>query len=212
MEKNILFDLDGTLTDSGEGVINCALYALEHFGLPLPDRQTMRQFVGPPLLESFPRFGVPQDRVEEAIQIYRSRYNPIGRYENHPYPGIKELLERLRADGHRLYVATSKPETMSVEILEDFGLASCFTRICGASTDTSRTSKDAVIAYLLENLPDRHNVIMVGDTKYDVIGAAAHGIDTIAVAWGYGTEESLREAGAVAIAEDMEELYRLLSR
>ena len=212
MSKTILFDLDGTLTDSGEGIINCALFALEHFGLPLPDRETMRVFVGPPLHQSFIRFGVPEDRADEAVRVYRSRYIPIGKFENEPYPGIRELLEKLTADGHTLYVATSKPETMSVEILEHFDLAKYFTIICGATFDTSRSSKDAVIAYLLEQTGKASDAVMVGDTAFDVIGASAHGIPTIGVSWGYGKVEDLRAAGAAAIANDMDELYSLLSR
>ena len=129
MKKTILFDLDGTLTDSGEGIINCAILALEHFGLPIPSREAMRVFVGPPLHESFIKHGVPADQAEEAIRIYRSRYIPIGKFENTPYPGIRELLEKLKSHGHTLYVATSKPETMSVEILEHFDLAKYFDKI-----------------------------------------------------------------------------------
>ena len=212
MSKAILFDLDGTLTDSGEGIINCALFALEHFGLPLPDRKTMRVFVGPPLHQSFIRFGVPEDRADEAVRVYRSRYIPIGKFENEPYPGIRELLEKLTADGHTLYVATSKPETMSVEILEHFDLAKYFTIICGSTFDTSRSSKEAVIAYLLEQTGKASDAVMVGDTAFDVIGARAHGIPTIGVSWGYGKVEDLRSAGAAAIAHDMDELYSLLSR
>ena len=128
-KKAILFDLDGTLTDSGEGIINCALLALEHFGLPLPSREEMRVFVGPPLQDTFVKYGVPKDKTDEAIQVYRSRYIPIGKFENHPYPGIPELLEALVSQGHRLYVATSKPEVMSVEIMEHFDIAKYFTRI-----------------------------------------------------------------------------------
>ena len=141
MPKTILFDLDGTLTDSGEGIINCASFALEHFGLPVPDRETMRVFVGPPLRDTFCSFGVPEDRVEEAIQVYRSRYIPIGIYENTPYPGISELLQQLHNMGHRLFVATSKPEQMAVTILEHFGLAGYFEKICGAVLDGSRDKR-----------------------------------------------------------------------
>ena len=212
MPKTILFDLDGTLTDSGEGIINCAIVALEHFHLPIPSQEELRVFVGPPLQESFLRFGVPADRVDEAIQVYRSRYIPVGKFENIPYPGIRELLEALKAEGHKLYVATSKPETMSVEILEHFDLAKYFDQICGASMDASRSSKEAVIAYLLEQNGRADNMVMVGDTKYDVIGAKKHGISTIGVAWGYGEVADMRAAGAAAIAQTTEELYALIHR
>ena len=210
MAKTILFDLDGTLTDSGEGIINCAILALEHYGLPIPSREEMRTFVGPPLHESFIRHGVPADQADEAIRIYRSRYIPIGAYENTPYPGVRELLETLKAQGHTLYVATSKPEEMSIKILEHFDLAKYFDRICGASMDTSRSSKEAVIAYLIDLNGRADNMVMVGDTKFDIIGAKAHGIPGIGVSWGYGTVEQMQEAGAVAIAESLDALLSLL--
>lgn len=211
MQKTILFDLDGTLTDSGEGIINCAILALEHFGCPIPSREEMRVFVGPPLHESFIRHGVPADKADEAVRIYRSRYIPIGAYENTPYPGIRELLEQLKKDGHTLYVATSKPEAMSVKILEHFDLAKYFDRICGASMDTSRSSKEAVIAYLLQLSGRAENILMVGDTKFDIIGAKAHGIPGIGVSWGYGTVEEMTAASAAAIAYSTAELYTILS-
>lgn len=209
-KKSILFDLDGTLTDSGEGIMKSAIYALSHYGIEAPSEAELRSFVGPPLTESFARFGVPQDQLTKAVEIYRSRYIPIGRFENTPYPGIRDLLEKLKADGHRLYVATSKPEWMSVEILEYFDLAKYFDMICGASTDFSRNSKEAVIAHLLEECGAQENPIMVGDTAYDVIGAKEHGIPTIGVDWGYGQNEDMEKAGAVAIAYTVDELYNLL--
>ncbi len=212
MKKSILFDLDGTLTDSGEGIINCAIYALESFGLPIPTREELRVVVGPPLHESFIRFGVPADEADRAVEKYRERYIPIGKYENTPYPGIRELLERLQAEGHRLYVATSKPEGMSVDILEHFDLAKYFTRICGASMDTSRSTKDAVIAYLLEECGAQENAIMVGDTAFDVLGAKAHGIPTIGVSWGYGNVEDMENAGAATIVHTMDALYEALTK
>lgn len=210
MKKTVLFDLDGTLTDSGEGIINCAKLALETLGLPIPSYTEMRTFVGPPLSESFQRYGVPADKVEEAIRVYRSRYVPTGMFENTPYPGIRELLETLKAEGCTLYVATSKPETMSVTILERFGLAPYFKQICGASTDSSRSTKDAVIAYLLEQSEAKEDMVMVGDTKYDILGAKAHGIPAIGVSWGYGSVAEMRDAGAVGIADTMEELLTLI--
>ena len=109
MKKAILFDLDGTLTDSGEGIMNCAKLALEHYNLPIPSEAELRTFVGPPLHDSFIRFGVPAEEADNAIKIYRSRYIPIGKFENHPYAGIEDVLMKLKAQGHTLYVATSKP-------------------------------------------------------------------------------------------------------
>lgn len=210
MKKTILFDLDGTLTDSGEGIINCAILALEHFGCPIPSREEMRVFVGPPLHESFINHGVPADKADEAIKVYRSRYIPIGAFENTPYPGIRELLETLQAAGHTLCVATSKPEGMSIKILEHFDLAKYFHRICGASMDTSRSTKEDVIAYLLEQNGRADNMVMVGDTKFDILGAKHHGIPAIGVSWGYGKVEDMQQAGAAAIADTMDELLELL--
>lgn len=208
--KTFLFDLDGTLTDSGEGIINCAALALNTLGLPVPDRETMRLFVGPPLRDSFLRFGVAPENVEDAIAIYRSRYVPIGMFENTPYPGIKALLAALKAEGHRLIVATAKPESMATAIVEKFQLASYFEMICGASMDSSRDSKDKVIAYVLEKIGSNENTVMIGDTAYDVTGAAAHGIPTIGVSWGYGTVEDMRSAGAIAIVDTTAQLLDIL--
>ena len=210
MNKSILFDLDGTLTDSGEGIMNCAEFALRHFGIPVPARDTMRVFVGPPLSDTFMRFGVPESNVQEAIEVYRSRYIPVGKYENALYPGIYQVLEALHQDRFKLYVATSKPEAMSIEILEHFEIAKFFDRICGASLDSSRSTKDEVIAYLLEEVRPDGNLIMVGDTKYDVLGAAVHKLPTIGVSWGYGTVEDLMEAGAASIAHSPVELLSLI--
>lgn len=212
MKKSILFDLDGTLTDSGEGIINCVIFALEHFGLPVPSREALRTFVGPPLQQSFRRFGVPEDQVAEAIRVYRSRYIPIGKFENTLYPGIRELLEALTAQGHMLYVATSKPEAMSVEILEHFDLARYFLRICGATMDDTRNCKDAVIAYLLAEIGRQDDMVMVGDTSFDVIGAKKHSIPTIGVAWGYGEVQDMLDAGAVAIAHSPAQLLELIHK
>ena len=191
MAKTLFFDLDGTLTDSGPGIMNCAAFALERLGLPVPERTALRAFVGPPLRKIFPQFGVPEARADEAVQIFRSRYIPIGKFENSPYPGIEALLQRLRESGFTLFVATSKPEVTAVEVLEHFGLAGYFEKICGASMERGR-------------------VLMIGDTDYDVLGAKAHGIATIGCTWGYGDPESLRRAGALALADTPEELYELL--
>lgn len=212
MPKAILFDLDGTLTDSGEGIINCASLALRHYGIPVPDREIMRVFVGPPLRDTFFKFGVPEDKLDEAVEIYRSRYIPIGKFENTPYPGIYDLLARLKAEGHKLYVATSKPEQMSMDILNKFELTSYFDLLAGATLDGSRDHKADVIAYLLQQTGSDMEAIMVGDTVYDVVGAAAHGIPTVGVSWGYGSVAEMEAAGACGIAHTMEELHDLLNK
>ena len=206
---NILFDLDGTLTDSGEGIINCAIAALEHFHLPIPTKTALRVFVGPPLRDSFPKFGVPLDRVDEAIAVYRDRYVSIGKFENFPYPGIAEMLESLKASGHHLFVATSKPEYMAIEILEHFGLSQYFDQICGATADESRSKKEDVIAYLLQSIGS--GGVMVGDTIFDVVGANANGLLPIAVSWGYGNISELEEHGA-EIGHTTEELIELIKK
>lgn len=208
--KNILFDLDGTLTDSGEGIINCAWLALKHFGIALPDRETMRVFVGPPLRDSFLRFGVPEEDVETAIEIYRKRYVPTGMFENTPYGGIRAMLAALKDAGHKLYVATAKPEEMAIAILEKFKLDTYFEQIYGASMDNSRDSKDRVIAYVLEHIDSTIETVMVGDTAYDVQGAAVHGIPCIGVSWGYGKVEDMEAAGAIAITHSPAELLEKL--
>ena len=211
-KKAIFFDLDGTLTDSGEGIINCAILALEHYGLPVPSREEMRVFVGPPLDQTMVKFGVPADQVKEAIAVFRSRYNTVGKFENFPYPGIREALETLKAQGHRMFIATSKPEPMAVEIVEKFELSQYFEKVCGATFDGTRSHKADVIAYLLEQVGDTGKTIMVGDTNFDVIGAAAHGIPTIGVSWGYGEVAAMEKAGAIAIAHTMDEMVALLNQ
>lgn len=212
MKKTILFDLDGTLTDSGEGIMNCAEFALNHFGLPVPSREELRIFVGPPLHDTFGKFGVPEDRVDEAVAVFRSRYTPIGVYENTPYPGIWELLETLQEQGHTLCVATSKPEIMANTVLDYFNMTHYFDKVCGALLDRSRISKSDVIAYLLKENGRADNMVMVGDTEFDVIGAAEHGIPTIGVGWGYGSVPEMEKAGAIAIANTCDELLQFLNR
>ena len=210
--KCIFFDLDGTLTDSGPGIISCAKATLAHYGYDVPDDATMRTMVGPPLRQSFARFGFPAEQVDEAVVYYRKLYVAGGKYENTPYPGVCELLEKLRKDGHRLFVATSKPEHMSVDILQHFHMDHYFEYICGALVDGIRDKKSAVIAHLMETVGSCENIVMVGDTVFDVLGAAEHAIPTIAVSWGYGEEEDMVKAGAVAVAHTMDELYSLLSK
>lgn len=211
-KKAVFFDLDGTLTDSGEGIMNCAALGLEHFGLPVPSRERMRVFVGPPLDQTFIKFGVPADKTDEAIAVFRSRYRTVGKFENFPYPGIREALETLKAQGHRLFVATSKPEVLANEVLSHFDLARYFEQIAGATLDGSRSHKADVITYLLSLTGAVGQTVMVGDTAFDVLGAAQHGIPTIGVSWGYGEVCDMEKAGAIAIAHTMEEMVEVINR
>jgi len=208
--NTVIFDLDGTITDSGAGVMHGMEIALAHYGLPIPDRQALRVIIGPPLRDSFIRFGIKPEDTEEALIIYRKFYVADGWLENFVYPGLERVLKTLKDSGCRVYVATSKPEHMAVHILEHFGLAQYFDRICGASVDSSRDSKSDVIRYLLDQIDADDSVVMVGDTHYDVEGAAVFGIPTIGVDWGYGEDEDMLKAGAVAIAMDADHLLQLL--
>lgn len=209
----ILFDLDGTLTDPAIGITNGARKGLELFGIQEPDRTKLYKFIGPPLLESFQEFyGMTPEQAEQAVKAYRDYYGVTGLFENKVYEGIPELLRDLRAAGKTLAVATSKPEAFSVRILEKFGLAEYFHHIGGASFDSSRSSKSAVVAYSLGlcGNPEPETVVMVGDRKHDVEGAINNGLQSIGVLYGYGDRPELETAGATAIAESVEDLRKLL--
>lgn len=206
---SVLFDLDGTLTDSGPGITKSARHAFTVLGMPVPPQEELNLFVGPPLASSFRKYGLNEEEADHAVRIFRERYTTVGKFENEPYEGIYDLLEKLKNEGIRLYVATSKPEVTAKEVLDHFDLAKYFDEICGASGDHSRETKEAVILYLKEKC-HIGNAVMVGDTEFDVIGAKKHGIPCIGVSWGYGSEKSMREAGAAAIASDMDSLYTLL--
>ncbi len=211
MKKTIIFDLDGTLTDSGEGIKNCAGLTLAHFHLPVESRDALGYFVGPPLGESFKKFGVAEDMVDEAIRVFREYYQAGGKYENYPYPGVMDLLKALKDNGHHLCIATAKAEPLALDILEHFEMAKYFDKICGASMDNSRTTKEAVLTYLLSDIGSKENLVMVGDTTYDVLGAKYHNIPAIGVSWGYGNAQDMADAGAVAVVGTTEQLLELLN-
>ena len=196
MIKYILFDLDGTLTDSGTGIINSAIYALGKFGIAIKDRKELFPFIGPPLSESFrDLFGIPEEQVPLAIQYYREDYNVKGIYENEVYGGIRETLEELTNLGYKLIIATSKPDYLAEIVLKHFDLIKYFSYISGAVKDI-RSTKFEVINHALtyNNIASLDEVIMVGDRKYDVIGANENNIRSIAVLYGgYSTMEEFIE-------------------
>ena len=207
----IIFDLDGTLTDSGPGIMKAAALTLAQLGVPCEDSERLREFVGPPLSHTFQKFGIPKERVDDAIAIYRIHYHQGGlKFDNSPYPGIDQLLRTLHEAGKKLYVGTSKPEALSIEILHRFGLDIWFDKIAGATLDHTRENKNDVLRYLLNSLEPGISAVMVGDTVYDVLGAKDLQLPCIGVTWGYGSVPSMQETGAVAIADSMDELKNLL--
>lgn len=213
--KNIfLFDLDGTLTDPGMGITNSVAYALAQYGIQVEDRTVLYPFIGPPLRESFMKFyGFSEEKAEEAVWKYREYFSDKGLFENEVYPGIKEMLGGLKNAGARLFVATSKPTGYSKQILDHFELSEYFEDIQGSTMDGSREKKADVIAYLLNvnHIQEKEEVIMIGDRRQDIDGAKENGLDSCGVLYGYGSRDELEEAQADYIAENVEELGKILA-
>lgn len=215
----ILFDLDGTLTDSAPGIVNCLRYALDDMGIAHPDDAAMRAFLGPPLATTLSgHLGMTDAEVERAIVRFRERYHDVGLFENEVYAGIPEVLDTLDRTAAVLAVATSKPTYSATRILEHFGLAGHFAFIGGAELDGTRHVKADVIAHTLDELaalhvlPSASRTVMVGDREHDVIGARAHGIGCVGVLWGYGDEAELLGAGASEVVETPPALLARLTR
>lgn len=213
MYETILFDLDGTLTDSGVGITNSVAYALNKFGIGVKDRTELYKFIGPPLQTSFEQYyEFSEQQAKVAVEYYREYYRNQGIYENEVYKGIEKLLKAIYDSGKQMIVATSKPELFANKILEHFDLAKYFVDIAGADMDGARTKKDEVIAYALEKckIADYSKVVMIGDREHDVIGADKVGIDSIGVLFGYGDYEELKRAGASYIVESVEDIYPII--
>ena len=209
----ILFDLDGTLTDPGEGITNSVAHALKKLGIPVPERRALYKFIGPPLYQSFMDFyGLDREKALEAVEFYREYYQDRGIWENEVYAGIPELLAKLKGADKRLLVATSKPENFALQILDHFDLRQYFDRVAGSTLDSSRVEKADVIRYALEQqgIAPGPSVVMVGDREHDVLGARKAGLDCIGVLFGYGDAPELQKAGAARIAATVEELAGLL--
>ncbi len=210
---HLLFDLDGTLTDPMEGITRSVQHALRHFGIEVTDLQELTPFIGPPLSESFRDFyGFDEERIPEAIRVMREYFDCRGWRENRLFDGMPQLLGRLQAAGCILAVATSKPVVFARRILDHFDLLRYFAFVGGAELDGSRQEKAEVIAHVLQQLggADPASCLMVGDRRHDIAGAAAVGMDSCGVLWGYGSREELTRAGATCIAADLGELERLL--
>lgn len=211
--KNILFDLDGTITEPREGIINAMLYAFGKYGIKVEDRTTLYKYIGPPLRDSFREFcGFDDAQTEDAVRYYREYYSVDGILGNDIMPGMEAAFVRLKAAGCHLYVATSKPEIFAKQILEHLGLADYFDMVAGSSMDGSRDKKELVIEYLLKQTgigTEREalkDTVMVGDRCYDIVGAQHFGMDNIGVTFGYGDREEFLACGAMKIVDTAEEM------
>lgn len=212
--KYIFFDLDGTLTDPKEGIINCVKYALEYYGINETDERKLMNFIGPPLVWSFANFyGFDAEKAKEATEKYRERFATIGLFENRVYDGIEAVLQRLTDSGHILVLATSKPKVFADRIMAKYRLRPYFKAVCGAELDGTRDNKNEVIEYAIAKVgASRDNIIMVGDRKHDIIGAKMCNIASCGVKFGYAEDGELEEAGADFIADNIDEMLEILMR
>ncbi|WP_294404912.1 HAD family hydrolase [uncultured Clostridium sp.] len=209
----ILFDLDGTLTDSGEGITKAVQYALNYFGIDVKDLNELRRFVGPPLRDSYKNFyDFDDEKAELGITKFREYYTDKGIYENKVYDGIEETLKVLKDNGKKLIIATSKPEVHAKTVLDHFDLAKYFDFIGGADLEETRVKKSDVIKYSMDNagIEDISKVIMVGDREHDIIGAKANNIKSIGVLYGYGDVVELTQARAEYVVEKPQDIIDIV--
>ena len=211
--SNVFFDLDGTITEPVNGITNAIIYSLKKYNVEVADRTSLYKFIGPPLRDSYRKFyGFSEEQAEEAVAFYREYYSTKGILENDIMPGMTEAMDRLKKAGCRLYVATSKPEIYARQILEHLKLDEYFDIIAGSLLDGSRDKKELVIQYLLDSsgigcTPDGiKNTVMVGDRKFDIIGARHFGMDNIGVTFGYGDREEFEACGTMKIVDTAEEM------
>lgn len=211
MYKTILFDLDGTLTDSGIGITNSVAYALKKFGIEAKSREELFRFVGPPLLDAFSEYyGFSKEDSEKALMFYREYFSEKGIFENIVYDGVEDMLKKLKCMGKNILLATAKPEQFAIRILKHFDLFGYFDFVAGATMDESRNQKDAVIKYAIDTfgITDTSSALMVGDRHHDILGAKKFSIDSVGVLYGYGNRDELTKAGATYIAENVEDILK----
>ena len=204
MTDTILLDMDGTIIDSGPGIMRCINHTLVHYGLPEADAATLRKCVGPPLSDTFKnRFDFPDDKIMEAINVYRAEYNAGGIFECSLYPGIRECIKGLYEAGYDLVVTSSKHDVACRRIVEHFELSDYFYDVVGSTGDASRETKTEVLLAFFEMHPDhkKENAVLIGDTRFDAEGAKNVGLRFIAVTYGYGTRESLLSTDALTLLD-----------
>ncbi|MBD1552926.1 HAD family hydrolase [Pseudomonas typographi] len=210
--RNVLFDLDGTLTDPREGITRSIQYALGKLGIDEPDLRRLEHFIGPPLLQAFMQhYGMDEARAWQAVNHYRERFGVAGLYENQLFEGVIELLDMLVAQGRHLYIATAKPWAYAHEIARHFGFARHFKVIYGSELDGTRSDKAELIAHLLhtEGLTPA-DTLMIGDRKHDLLGAQANGLDCVAVGYGFGSAEELSQHSPTGYCATLAALYQAL--
>lgn len=211
--KTVIFDLDGTLSDSKEGITKSVQYALSKMGIIEEDLTDLEHFVGPPMVEQYKiSYGMSDEEAFKTLEYYRERYVPIGIYETSKYPGVVEILTKIKNSGRFIGLATSKPENMAIEVLKYLEIFDFFDEVSGADLHGPRQSKEAVLGKLFEKNPifKKEEAIIVGDTKYDIEGANNIGIDGCGVTWGTGTREELENEGAKFVVDTPEELIEKL--
>ena len=211
--STVLFDFDGTVFDTVEGITKSVQYAVRKHGMDA-ELDALRCFAGPPLVDKFMEvFAVDEAEAKQMVADFRERYVPVGVYESRPFPGIHELLTRLHEAGFLIGIATSKPQPMAELLLDRAGLRDSFDLIVGSGSGILNDEKWQIVTRAMEGLgsvPDE--TVLIGDTMYDVEGAHKCGIPCIGVRWGYAAEGELEAAGAAAITENIEELYNLLKK
>ncbi len=208
----ILFDLDGTLTDSIDGIINAVCFACQKLGIRIPNKEELLEFIGPPMTQSFTsHFGLEGDILNKAIDYYHNYYSEKGWKENRIINGIVPMLEELKNKGKIMALSTNKPDYYAKQIMDLFDMSKYMDFIGGSSYELDRMVKWKVIQYTLDslNIKDKSRAIMVGDRHYDVEGAKTVGIETIGVTFGYGTREELKKAGALVVVDTPNELCEL---
>ena len=209
----IAFDLDGTLTNPERGLVAGFMYAFDKLGIKYANRESLKRFIGPPLFDEWKKcFGLSDEECNEALRTFREFYDVYGWRENDIYPGVAEMLQKLRASGKKLVVATSKPEKVANKVLKLFDIAKYFDFISTATIDKKRDKKCEVLEYALENIgsPEKSSCILVGDRVFDSEGAKLVGIDSLGVLYGHGTREEILNAGFTALADSTDEILRLL--
>jgi len=213
MYKYIFFDLDGTIVNSEPGIVNAVTYSLNKFGIINPEYSTVRKFIGPPLRDSYMNYyGLTKEQADQGVVYYREYYSVKGIFEADVYSGIEDLLKYLKNNDYSIILATSKPDEFAKKVLEHFGLLKYFDFIGAATMSEARTTKSEVLQYILEenNITDNSSILMIGDRKFDILGAKEFNIDSVGVLYGFGDRLEFEETGATYIVDNPMDVVAIL--